>query len=148
MMSSETELTIKQNLTVWPDRLGVWTSALCVVHCLVTPVLLSMSAVFVHFLPSEQRVHRSLAPMVALIGVFALIRGFRTHRRLRVFCLMGGGVACIFFTAFWGESLPNHWIEVAVTFMGSLLMISAHRLNHTFCKDCSCAAPTLYDERL
>lgn len=124
---------------VWPDRIGVWTSALCVVHCLLTPVLLSMSAVFVHFLPSEERVHRSLALLIAMIGAIALARGFRLHRRARVIYLMAGGLACIFFAAFRGDHLPNHAAEVGVTFLGSILMISAHRLNHTFCKDCACA---------
>src|SRR5438067_1443019 len=33
------------------DNLGIWASALCVVHCIVTPVLLSVSSVFAHFIP-------------------------------------------------------------------------------------------------
>ena len=98
-----------------------------------------MSAVFAHFLPSEERVHRSLAMLVALAGVLALLRGFRAHRRARVLYLMGSGLACIFFAAFAGDQLPSHWVEVAITFAGSLQMIAAHRLNHTFCKECTCA---------
>ena len=39
------------------DQIGAWTSALCVIHCLLTPVLLSISAVSAHFLPSEERKH-------------------------------------------------------------------------------------------
>jgi hypothetical protein len=45
---------------------------------------------------------------------------------------MAGGLACIFFAAFQGDRLPSHSAEVGVTLLGSLLMISAHRLNHTF----------------
>ena len=123
----------------WADRVGVWTSTLCVVHCLLTPVLLSMSAVAAHFLPSEERVHRSLALAIALIGTFALIRGFRRHRRRRVLSLMTAGLLCIFFGAYFGDRLPSHWNEVVITSLGSLLMIAAHRLNHTFCNDCACA---------
>jgi hypothetical protein len=37
------------------DRIGVWTSTLCVIHCLLIPVVLSLSAVSAHFLPSEER---------------------------------------------------------------------------------------------
>ena len=124
----------------WPDRVGVWASALCVVHCLLTPVLLSISTVFVHFLPSEERVHRSLAVLIASVGAIALVRGFRAHRRARVVYLMAGGLGCIFFAAFFGDRLPGHWAEVGVTMVGSFLMISAHRLNHTFCRDCVCSA--------
>src|SRR5438105_7207533 len=138
-MCSEREPSIDSQPAVWADRVGIWASALCVVHCLLTPVLLSLSAVFVHFLPSEEWVHRSLALVIAFVGAIALVRGFRAHRRASVICLMVCGLACIFFAAFKGDLLPGHLAEVAVTFLGSLLMISAHRLNHTFCKDCACA---------
>ena len=33
------------------DQIGVWTSTTCVIHCLLTPVVLSISAVSAHFLP-------------------------------------------------------------------------------------------------
>jgi uncharacterized membrane protein YfcA len=122
-----------------PDQVGTWASALCVLHCLLTPVLLSLSTVFAHFLPSDEHVHRSLAACIAFIGAVALLRGFRLHRRKSVICLMAAGLACIFFGAFFGDRLPGHWVEVGVTFAGSLLMIRSHRLNHTFCGRCSCA---------
>lgn len=137
---------MSQNLSVslsssrhWADRLGAWTSALCVVHCLLTPVVLSLSAVVSHFLPAEESVHRGFAVLVALFGVLALVSGFRRHRRRRVLLLMVSGVGLIAATAWWGDRLPTHMAEVAVTLLGSTLMIAAHRLNHTFCKSCSCA---------
>ncbi|QMV19456.1 MerC family mercury resistance protein [Granulicella sp. 5B5] len=132
--------TTSSTATTWPDRAGIWASALCVVHCLLTPILFSLSAVFVHFLPSDEKVHRFLALAIALLGALALVRGFRKHRRVRVVCTMTGGLACIFLAAFTGDRLPGHWAEVGITFVGSVLMISAHRMNHTFCKDCSCSS--------
>jgi hypothetical protein len=120
------------------DQIGMWTSGLCIVHCLLTPVLLSLSTVFAHFLPSEERIHRLLAVFIALVGAIALVRCFQRHRRRRVIFLMAGGLACIFLAAFQGDRLHSHVAEIGVTFLGSLLMISAHRLNHTFCKDCAC----------
>lgn len=138
-MSLPEETALLPASHAWSDRLGIWASALCVVHCAVTPFLLSMSAVFVHFLPSEEWVHRVLAVIVAGLGGIALLRGIRIHRRRRVLYLMAAGLTCIFVAAFFGDHMPGHWAEVAVTMMGSVLMISAHRLNHTFCRDCSCA---------
>jgi len=124
----------------WADRLGVWTSALCVVHCLLTPVLLSFSAVVAHFLPAEESVHRSLALLVALFGAVALLIGFRKHRRATVLFMMFGGLSCIAGAAWFGDKLPSHTVEVAITFCGSGLMIAAHRLNHTFCRSCECSS--------
>ncbi len=120
--------------------MGIWTSALCVVHCVLTPVLISFSAVIAHFLPAEERVHRSLAVLVALFGTIALISGFRRHRRTTILFLMIGGLACIAGSAWFGDMLPSHAYEVAITMVGSSLMITAHRINHTFCKSCDCSS--------
>lgn len=123
----------------WADRLGVWTSSLCVVHCALTPVLISSSAVLAHFLPAEERVHRSLALLVALFGAIALLAGFRKHGRRRILILMSAGLGCVAAAAWFGDKLPSHAYEVAITMVGSALMITAHRLNHTFCRSCECA---------
>jgi MerC mercury resistance protein len=118
------------------DNLGIWASALCVVHCIVTPVLISVSAVFAHFIPGEEKTHRTLAVGIAALGAIALVKGFRTHRRRRILGLMALGLGFIFAGAFYGDRLPSHGYEVAVTMTGSALMICAHRMNHTFCNDC------------
>jgi uncharacterized membrane protein YfcA len=121
------------------DQIGIWTSTLCVIHCLLTPVLLSLSAVSAHFLPSEERTHRTLAVAIATLGAIALVRGYRRHRSSRVLVLMVVGLAFIFGGAYWGDHLRSHTAEVLVTLVGSGFMIVAHRTNHTFCRDCSCS---------
>jgi MerC mercury resistance protein len=118
------------------DKLGIWASTLCVVHCIVTPVLISVSAVFAHFIPGEEKTHRTLAVGVATLGAIALVKGFRTHGRRRILGLIALGLGFIFAGAFYGDRLPSHGYEVAVTMTGSALMICAHRMNHTFCSDC------------
>jgi hypothetical protein len=121
------------------DQIGIWTSTVCVIHCLLTPVLLSLSAVGAHFLPSEERTHRTLAVAIAALGATALVKGYRRHRSSRVLMLMVIGLAFIFGGAYWGNHLPSHAVEVLVTLVGSGFMIAAHRTNHTFCRDCSCS---------
>jgi peptidoglycan/LPS O-acetylase OafA/YrhL len=124
------------------DKLGMWTSALCVVHCILTPVLLSMSSVFAYLIPGEQRTHRTFAILVAALGAIALIQGFRTHGRRRILVLMALGLGFIFCGAYFSDRLPVHSYEVAITLAGSVLMITAHRMNHTFCRDChTCTDP-------
>lgn len=124
----------------WADSLGVWTSTLCVIHCLLTPLLISFSAVLAHFLPAEEHVHRTLALLVALFGTVALLLGFRKHRRSTVLFLMLAGLSCIAGAVWFGNRFPSHTVEVMITFCGSALMIAAHRLNHTFCRSCECAS--------
>jgi len=121
------------------DQIGVWTSTLCVIHCLLTPVVLSLSTVSAHFLPSEERTHRTLAVVITALGAIALVKGYRRHRSWRVLALMAVGLTFIFGGAYWGDHLPSHAFEVLVTLIGSGFMIAAHRTNHTFCRDCSCS---------
>jgi uncharacterized membrane protein YfcA len=126
----------RQVLSLHADRLGIIASALCFVHCILTPVVVSLSAVWAHYLPSEERLHRVLAVMVAAIGCFAIVSGYRKHRRRRVLFLMSTGLTFIFAGAYLGDRLPSHIAEIVVTLTGSSLMITAHLINHTFCKNC------------
>jgi peptidoglycan/LPS O-acetylase OafA/YrhL len=96
-----------------------------------------MSVVFAHLIPGEERTHRTLAVGIAALGAIALVKGFRTHRRRRILGLMALGLGFIFAGAFYGGRLPSHGYEIAVTMTGSVLMICAHRMNHTFCRDCT-----------
>lgn len=91
------------------DRLGIVASAACLVHCVVTPVALSLSAVWAHNLPSEERFHRLFAVLIAAIGAFAIVGGYRRHRRRRALALMGAGLAFIFAGAYWGDRLLLTW---------------------------------------
>jgi hypothetical protein len=93
-----------QGLAFPVDRIGVWTSTACVIHCLLTPVVLSISAVSAHFLPSEEKTHRTLAVAIAALGAIALVRGFRRHRSSQVLVLMPVGLDFIFGGAYWGGS--------------------------------------------
>jgi ABC-type methionine transport system permease subunit len=130
---------VAQIQEVWAehlDRLGMVTSALCFVHCVAAPLVLSLSAVSCHFLPSEEHTHRLLAVLVTIIGAAAIGFGYQRHKRKRV---LGGvllGLVLICSSAYFGDRLPSHGSEVVVTFAGSCCMIFAHRMNHTFCRKC------------
>src|ERR1700682_1505344 len=119
----------REALSLRADSLGVIASALCFVHCILTPVVLSLSAVSVHDLPSEEKVHRLIAVLIAGVGGFAAVSGYRKHRRSRVLVLMSCGLLLIFAGAYWGDRLPSHFAEAAATLIGSCLMIAAHIIN-------------------
>lgn len=123
------------------DSLSSLASALCAVHCLLTPLLVSFAPWVAHLLPGEERTHRTLAVLVTLLGTIALLRGYRQHRRRRVPLLLAAGLLLICGTAWFGDRLPNHTAEVLLTVLGSLALIAAHRLNHTFCRSCRTCTP-------
>ena len=67
---------IQQPWTAHLDRAGMVASALCFVHCIAAPVVLSLSAVFSHFIPSEEHTHRVLAVFVTSMGAVAIGFGY------------------------------------------------------------------------
>ncbi len=117
--------------------MGIIASTACVIHCVLTPVLISFLAVYAHFLPSEEHTHRVLAVGVTLLGTIAIGFGYRKHQRISVLVLMFIGLTTIFVGAYAGDYLPAHWCEVLITLVGSSCMILAHRRNHTFCRQCN-----------
>jgi hypothetical protein len=120
------------------DKFGTIASAACLVHCIATPLVFSVFAVAAQIFPSEQHIHRVLAVPVCLLGIFAMSTGFKRHQRALPAILMVFGLGLIVAGAIWGERIPSHIAEVAVTMAGSACMITAHRMNHKLCKACAC----------
>ncbi len=62
------------------DRVGVFASVLCAIHCALTPILLLMLPAFGRVW-SHPASHWGMALFVVPVAAFTLTRGFRQHRR-------------------------------------------------------------------
>ena len=111
-------------------------AAVCFVHCIAGPVLLSFAG-----LASLAGVSEKLEPALliasAAMGTFALIPGYRKkHGRLSCLAMFCSGLLCFV--------LRHHipWrathLEPMATSAGALLVIGAHALNMRFSKRCPC----------
>jgi membrane protease YdiL (CAAX protease family) len=110
------------------DRIGVVLSAVCALHCLVTPFI-TLSLPFwvysVHYSP----VHLALALFIIPIGLFAFWNGYKTHKNKFIFAL--GAVGLVLLTAaLTGPSSRNQlrWNDIS-TLIGSFFLLTAHILN-------------------
>jgi hypothetical protein len=107
------------------DAVGMLVSLLCLVHCLVAPILVAaMPALGIGFLAIDG-VHFAFAIAVLLAAVAALIPGYRQHHRVSVLVLGAAGVLLVTI----GATLPEGLPETGVTVVGSALMIAAHVTN-------------------
>jgi uncharacterized membrane protein YfcA len=129
----------RENTFNW-DTVGVGASALCVIHCTLTPVLLALSPTVSHFLPGSETVHRGFAYFLTAIGFTAFRAGYKVHRKKSVLLLLLAGISGISVGAYADSLLPSHAWEVGITFVGSAFLISAHLLNKTFCRACRTCA--------
>ena len=115
------------------DRVGITTSVLCILHCIVTPVLavaLPLLAV------TEEATHSALAVLILGAALLALLPGFNHHRKRHVLLLAGFGSALVWV----GVLAPENGVvgapEWLPTLLGGLLMIGGHLRNAYLCRLC------------
>lgn len=110
------------------DTLAMACSGLCLCHCLLTPVLLTVGSLgmVAGFLQSEA-LHQILLLPVVCLAVASLPFSFRLH--LRWPPLLLAGVGGLFLLA--SFTAPESF-EVALTVPAGLLLIGAHLLNRRF----------------
>ena len=125
------------------DAIGIGASTLCAIHCLALPFVLAFAPALAHFVPGNEVVHRTLACLLAAVGLIAFCAGYRIHRRKVVLLLLMVGIMCVTAGAYADSLLPTHAWEVFITVLGSSFLISAHYLNRTLCRSCRvCAEST------
>jgi hypothetical protein len=117
------------------DLAGAIASGVCLLHCLVTPVALSLSPSLVSYLPGDAWFHRVLAGGIVLLGAAAFVPGYRIHRQRPLLALIAIGMALILTVAWSGESL-SRLAELGLSISGSLMLVTAHLLNRSFCRQC------------
>jgi hypothetical protein len=118
------------------DLIGVTASTVCLIHCLATPIAISLFPNIILYLPGDASFHRILASAVILLGVAAFIPGYRIHRRKRLLALVVTGMLLILTVAWLGQHL-NQALELSLSIPGSMLLITAHLLNRSFCRQCT-----------
>ena len=123
------------------DFIGIGLSLLCLVHCLALPLLIVLAPVVLRGLPGDAVTHRALAITILPVGLFAFRSGYRVHRRRWVLAVFVAGLLLVSTAALFGEEFLTGYSEVAVTVCGGILLVTAHLLNHCFCRSnatCDC----------
>ena len=152
------------------DRLGVWASTACAIHCLVAPLLFLAAPTFAGIW-AHPSAHAIVAVLVLPLAGSVLFRGYRKHRRLWVALAAGIGAACIVIgcilpfvepgavtAASETAAVPHDnccpqvledesgsttlsWPPASiVTILGSVLLVASHLGNLTCCRSCDATA--------
>lgn len=119
------------------DLAGVFASSLCMVHCLVMPIILALLPVLARPLMEHDCLHIGLAGFVLFFCVCAYLPGYMKHKDRRLLYVGAAGLALVFFATFqaryWGEIA-----EVVILTMGNLLIVFGHLLNRYLLKHQQC----------
>lgn len=106
------------------DLLGMSTSLLCALHCLLFPVLLTAGLWTGFQWIANPRIELVFIGIGVPVAGWALTDGYRRHRSLRPLLLGGTGLALLL----GGRLLPGN-SEHLLTPLGGFLLAVAHLLN-------------------
>ena len=114
------------------DRIGVWISSICALHCLLLPVLLPIAPLIASSIFAEVWFERMILTFSILVGFAALFVGFhKYHRQLYpLYSLALGGLI------YWNKDIFGHEYEPFTIAIGAFLIIAAHVTNMRLCKSC------------
>lgn len=130
-MENETA-TNSSDLPQW-DVWGLVLSGVCLVHCLLTPLaLVILPALVPHWMQAEGHGHGFFFLLLLPVAAFAMVSGFRRHRRWSPVIWLGLGVLVVAIATF----VFDGTLEYAVTIAGSLFLLRGHYLNRRCCQTC------------
>ncbi len=106
------------------DRVAVGLSGLCIVHCILSVLVVAMLSGAGTFL-TDPIIHRVGLFGAVVLATVALGQGFRAHRALlpALVGLVGIGLMTL------GLFAPHGWGEVAATVAGVSVLATAHLMN-------------------
>jgi hypothetical protein len=127
-------MTMNSMIAFW-DRLGISASLLCVIHCLLTPVLVLSAPIVGHAL-SELWFHLLILVVVYPVAMWALWRGYRLHRKKITLKFGALGLLLVGASTFAGGTHRTWWMTFTMI-LGGLSLITAHTLNLSACRTCA-----------
>ena len=124
----------KLNFSEKLDKAGIYLSTICLVHCLVLPVLLA-TLPFVSFLAfMKSPITETLMIVFAIFNaVLAVTLNFKKHYNLIVPAFFGSGMILLMLNFFAHNLVSQN--EYIIT-LGALLIGVGHYINHKLCDTC------------
>ncbi len=116
------------------DAVAMGISALCVIHCLATPVLVVLFPIFGGTLFADHDFHALLLLLVLPTSTLALYLGYRRHHAPRALRLGVLGMAILILAAVLGPDVLGSVAERVTTSVGGGVLALAHFINLRHCR--------------
>lgn len=126
-----------KSLSLVADRVGVFASSACALHCLLIPTLLIAGVALPTSLLREDAIHQALLFVVLPAALVAFGLGCRRHKDRRVLGLGILGMVGISAAALFHDVL-GEVAETPLTVASAGFLISAHLRNYRLCRSAHC----------
>jgi hypothetical protein len=121
---------------VW-DRVGIGISGVCMVHCLLLPVLLATLPLWPLAEALHGGLHVAFAVLLVPTTLLAGRSGYRKHRQRGVLVLLVGGLVVVIAASVLGHEMPGAFAETSLTLLGSGLLVGGHWRNRRLAGACT-----------
>jgi hypothetical protein len=108
------------------DSLAIGAGTLCLVHCLVLPLVVLLLPTLATVLTVPESFHLLALAFAVPTSAFALGTGIRQHGLVQPLLLAAPGLALM---AFGALAAPDAEWERALTVIGTLLLVGGHLIN-------------------
>jgi len=120
-----------QNFT---DKLAISLSLLCALHCLMFPLALIWLPSFAALQLDGESFHIWMLVAVVPTSVYALIVGYKQHKRYQLLIFGVIGLAFLLSAVLLDEELIGHSGEKWLTVIGASIIAIGHFLNFRLCR--------------
>ncbi|MGI9264972.1 MAG: MerC domain-containing protein [Gammaproteobacteria bacterium] len=120
------------------DSMAVAMSIVCILHCLMTPVLVTLFPIVAGTVLADHQFHAFLLILIIPTSAIALYLGCRRHKSGLVFSLGLSGMIILSVVAYLGPEGLTVTGEKVATGFGGLILASAHVLNFYRCREMRC----------
>lgn len=116
------------------DKLSIFLSTACVIHCLALPVILVLLPSAVASFLSNEAFHLWMVIAIVPSSIFALSLGCKQHERYRFLLLGMVGLVLLVGAIIFGHDLFAGKGEQILTVVGSVCIVVAHWFNFRLCR--------------
>jgi uncharacterized membrane protein YfcA len=112
-------------------------SGLCLFHCVLSPLVFVFFPAAEAYMPGDDATHHAFGLIVMITGVIAFAKAYERHRQRFVLALLVVGMIVLASGSYGHHFIRDEWLNMVLVMSGSLILLLAHYLNHTFCRLCS-----------
>jgi hypothetical protein len=123
----------ERGVLAYLDASGASMSTLCAVHCVLTPMVVTLLPVIGLGILADERTELALLALSASLGLASLGLGYRVHRSRRAVVVLAAGL-CLLISGRVAEGWEQERIGLTLIVGGGLVVASSHLLNRRLCR--------------
>lgn len=118
------------------DTMGIAASSVCMVHCALMPVVISLLPMVGAGWLEHDWTHKILAFLVLSLALSSVVPAYLRHRTNSVLFAMAAGLSLVLFATFACGHIIHECYEVPLISIGNILVVAAHLRNRAVLRTC------------